>query len=58
MCQHLEGLPNSVNQHFPNEGDVTTGHKPLPTSGQTVNFNVMESENLLVRLQTPHQTNL
>ena len=47
MCQHLEELPNSVNQHFPNEGDVTTGHKPLPTAGQTVNFNVMESANLL-----------
>ena len=54
MCQHLEGLYNSVSQHFPNEQfKILQNHiwvrlDPFNAQHRLMNFNIIENERLII----------
>lgn len=55
MCQHLEDVPNSMNQHFPNDQHMMLQWvtSPFKLQDRPMNFNLKECESSLVRLQIP-----
>lgn len=48
MCQHLEDVPNSMNQHFPNDQHMMLQWvtSPFKLQDRPMNFNLTECEKL------------